>query len=266
MGDLQYVVYEFTFFYFHYCPSYNFCYLCFSSISFIGKYKMTEQLWNIYLKLQTVIPYGDTWANASQDDGHEPDFSTRQYISKWVDISSVKHALTIGPGGPQELKLLKVTFPESVVYALTAHKPEADTLLAKGYKVEWGDMHNSPYKNASMHVVFASNVLEHSISPYIALMEIRRILTNPGWALFIVPSFAGKEGGIGPYHLHCLDFNVWSELLKKTGFQILDKSGIEGKHGDSNYCRFLCKTVALLGPHETVFKELCVYRREQLSM
>jgi SAM-dependent methyltransferase len=228
---------------------------------------MTERLWNLYLQLQTTIPYGDGFANKKQQVT-EPSLDFRNFLSKWVKIDSVKRVLDFGPGGVQELFLLKRTFPDAEVHALTAHKPEADFIKQHphGYKANFGDMHDAPYKNESFHFVFSSNVLEHSISPYISLMECRRVLTNPGWAVFILPSFAGREGGIGPYHLHCLDFNVWHELLKKTGFHVLDRNDdMAGKQKDSKYCRYTCKTVPLPDPHNKVMGKLKAYKVEILG-
>jgi SAM-dependent methyltransferase len=227
---------------------------------------MTEQLWNIYLKLQTTIPYGDTWANKNQGI-HEPGLEFRNFVSEWIQIETVKRVLNIGPGGIQELFLMKRTFPEAEIHGLTAHKPEADFIKQHPhkYQVRFGDMHDTPYKSGQFHFIFSSNVLEHSISPYIALMECHRLLTIPGWACFVVPSFKGSQGGIGPYHLHCLDFNVWPELLKKTGFQVLDRNdSVGGRQPDSDYARYICKTIPLLEPHQKIMESIKLYKREQI--
>jgi SAM-dependent methyltransferase len=228
---------------------------------------MNERMWNTYLQLQTSIPYGDGFANKNQQV-HEPGLEFRNLISQWVKIDSVKRTLVFGPGGIQELLLMKRTFPESEIHALTAHKPESDFIKQHphGYKSTFGDMHDTSYKNESFHFAFSSNVLEHALSPYIALMECRRLLTNPGWAVFVVPSFAGREGGVGPYHLHCLDFNVWHELLKKTGFHVLDRNDdMSGKQQDSRYCRYVCKTIPLLNPHNKIMDRIKTLKSEILK-
>lgn len=229
---------------------------------------MNDKLWNIYLNLQTAIPYGNSFANESTSGGLvDPGLDFRNLLSTLMPVETIKNVLVMGPGGAQELYLMERTFYDTTVHGLTAHKPESDwiNLHYPRFKTTYGDMHDTPYKNDQFNFVFSSNVLEHALSPYIALMECRRILTQPGWVVFVLPSFAGPEGGVGPYHIQCLDFNVWGELLKKTGYQLLNIEEFKGAvNFEATYCRYICSTVPLSGPHQTTMESLKIYKKELL--
>lgn len=50
-----------------------------------------------------------------------------------------------------------------------------------------GDAHDIPYPEGTFDYVFMSNVLEHFHSPYIAILEARRVLKNTGKLIMITP-------------------------------------------------------------------------------
>lgn len=72
-------------------------------------------------------------------------------------------------------------------YEITAHSGnimELDECAKRGMKTIQSEMHNIPAQDASFDAAFACHVLEHSIVPYILLMEIKRLL-KPGGLLFV---------------------------------------------------------------------------------
>lgn len=181
---------------------------------------MTPELWNLYLRLQTDIAYPPSTLAFQKS---EKAISEAQEFYAWLVAQtglSSPSTLLIGPGGINEIEALKRATNNAPFDVLTAHAREA--AVYQGYRVITADMHDMPIANSKYDLVYASNVLEHAFAPYVALAEIRRVMRLGARAYFILPSFAGVEGGIGPFHLHCLNRQVWEELLKKTGFTLLE--------------------------------------------
>lgn len=180
---------------------------------------MTPELWRLYLRLQTEIAYPD---DTLAFECNETAIAEAMEFYQWLVGQSRMRAprmLLIGPGGLNEVEAMR-RVATGAFDVLTAHAREA--LRYDGtYRTIVADMHDMPMSSGAYDLVYASNVLEHAFAPYIALMEIRRVLSSDhGRAYFVLPSFAGGEGGKGPFHLHCLTREVWEELLRKTGFVI----------------------------------------------
>lgn len=90
-----------------------------------------------------------------------------------------------------------------------------------------GDMHNLNFKNEEFDLVFAHEVLEHSIDLPKALSEIKRVLKPNGYLVFSVPS----ESEDGQYRRHNEDphFAVMTpikmrQLIIDNGFKIINGS------------------------------------------
>jgi SAM-dependent methyltransferase len=226
---------------------------------------MTSELWALYMRLQTEIAY-PPWTLAFQKS--EKAIGEAQEFYAWLVTQtklSSPRTLLIGPGGINEIEALKRATNDAPFDVLTAHASEA--AVYRGYRVITADMHDMPILNATYDLVYASNVLEHAFSPYIALMEIRRVLKPGARAYFILPSFAGVEGGIGPFHLHCLTREVWEELLKKTGYTLIETkiyppegAGVTSGH----YLCFLVQATPPPYPHSEIFNRLVEHKSYQL--
>ena len=128
--------------------------------------------------------------------------------------------------------------------------------------VESGDMHDMPFQSGVFDVVFSSNVLEHAFAPYCALMDARRVLKPGGIGYFVLPSFEGDEGGVGPFHLHCLSQPVWMQLLHKTGFVVADALVQPSLTPASmkDYTHYRCVAVTPPHPHDRILSELTTYK------
>jgi len=86
--------------------------------------------------------------------------------------------------------------------------------------VKEGDMHELPFDDNSFDIVFIFHTLEHSISPYIVLKEINRVLKNKGLVCIIMP----EEGDVYTscrQHYSTMTFRQLFNLLGKTGFSML---------------------------------------------
>lgn len=149
------------------------------------------------------------------------------------------------------------------VHVLCAYQPELDAIRDQvaGVDVHVGDMHDTPFQTGSFSFVHSANVLEHALAPYIALTECRRLLRDGGKAEFTIPSFAGQEGGKGPFHLHCLTSEVWMELLRKTGFTVDSTYCEQGTlDPEVSYNSYRCTAVIPPHPHDSVREALIRYK------
>lgn len=212
--------------------------------------------WDIYLKLQGEMAYGTGIGGPSASTPE-----TNQILAEYVKrvSGSVDNVLVIGPGGPSELAAL-MPHVSGRITALTSHEPEKAAIIAalgNAVDVEIGDMHELPFASGRFSLLYASNVLEHAIAPYAALMQIRRVLREGGIANLVLPSFSGGEGGKGPFHLHCLSEEVWRELLRKTGLVVGDVYIQQGADDPTAYyMHFRCIAAAPPTPHDKILNEL----------
>lgn len=207
---------------------------------------MTPTLWQLYLDLQTTLAYEASAGIVN---------SSKKQVDHISGVS-LEMSLIIGPGDVDECVAVKNKM-SGRLYALTAHKPEATLIAASGVAEGIvGDIHNMPFGARSFDFLYAANVLEHTFAPYIALMECRRVLKNEGKAVFVMPEFDGPDGGVGTFHLHCLDYRVWKELLRKTGHHIEQELIVKGDEAPFNYYHFHCRAGDLPYPHSEVLEKL----------
>lgn len=127
-----------------------------------------------------------------------------------------REVLVIGCGEGQEVAWLKKHEFEAV--GLTNNALEVKNGREKfGVEIYHGDMHD--FKIAKkFDVVFASNVLEHSVAPFLALLHWRNFLKPNGWIILVMPS---KEWLSEYYHFSVLTHSQTKDLLNKAGFEML---------------------------------------------
>lgn len=224
---------------------------------------MNNKFWNIFINLQKMAYRSGALTQDYIQDQIIDKYKERFY--QYFPINDIENILVLGPGGLAELKLMKGIFHNiNLLNSVTIFEEEANHLRINGYEASIGDFHTLQYNTESFDFIFSNNVFEHSLSPYIALMESRRVLkSSSGYGYIVLPTFPGTEGGIGPYHLYCLDDTVWSELLNKTGFELLHKEYIQGDIlPDIGYFHYFIKTKPLNEPHASVFRNLIKLRNK----
>ena len=226
---------------------------------------MNKSLWDLYLRLQTDYAYHE---GMQLGDAAMPTYNLDPYDrTAWGIQDTPAHCLLIGPGGSGEARFLHALLPEAEITVLSAHHVEIEHLTPHSGVILaiHGDVHDMSLPSDYFDYVFAINVLEHCFAPYIALMECRRVLRDTGAACFLMPSFRGKEGGKGNFHLHCLTEEVWGELLCKVGLDAITTKVIHGDvHPDSFYLQFLCRCVGLREPHSLILERLKGYKEAAL--
>jgi len=163
---------------------------------------MNEKKWNEYIQ-RLKVPKTNSGINITIRK------SDIEFISKFADISN-KKILDIGCEEGATLEHFKKRF-NCEIYGATL----GDT--NKEYITKC-DMHELDFDDDSFDIVFISHTLEHSISPYIVLHEIRRVLKKGGIVIIIMP----EEGDIWTsvkQHYSTMTFRQLFNLLNKLSFR-----------------------------------------------
>lgn len=179
-------------------------------------------------------------------------------------LPELADTLVIGPGTSAELEALSkyVAGPKFVLTALAREAVEPGMLY---YPTTVGDMHDMYYLNGIFNFVFANNVMEHALAPYVALLEVRRVLRLDGWFHMVVPTFETPGGDATPWHLYCLDQKMWRSLLYKTGFRVVrvefTKEAIGSASHFEHYMHFSARAVEPPHPHDELLRRLIDAKR-----
>ena len=145
-------------------------------------------------------------------------FSSSEGKLEWLD--SCNDILDIGAGCGQTVNLLKqkgknvtgiVCNPKEIVIARQEYN--IDLLLA--------DMHDLPFEDNSFDGIIMWDVLEHSIAPFIALSEAKRVLKMGGRMLIFMPDENWIECS---YHYSVLYPKQMQFLCDRLGLQIVSNT------------------------------------------
>ena len=93
-----------------------------------------------------------------------------------------------------------------------------------GVNLMWGDIHILPWADDSFDGMLLWDVLEHTVSPYIALCEARRVCKDGAHGLIFIP---GEPWWDCEYHIICPTIRQMQHLCKLSGWEIVkmtDKS------------------------------------------
>lgn len=212
--------------------------------------------WNVWQRFQTIMPYGAECASHPSPYTAETRSVAAAHLRGRDGI-----LLGIGPGGVPEAEwLLSLVADKTRMALLTAHEPEAASLAESGFATNVGDVHEMPFRNGTFHTIWHANVLEHAFAPFIALMEMRRVAVDGALGYFVIPSFGGDEGGVGPLHVSCLAIHEWEELMRKAGWNPIDRVDQPGGGGIEAYHHFRCTAARPKGPCAELFQMLCEAR------
>ncbi len=155
--------------------------------------------WEKYLRREEIKEIGD---------GESPHIRKIE-LGYFINKINKKKSLDVGASKQIDLFLKKLGF-----------KIESLSIIPK-HGDYTGDMHQMPFNDEEYENVFCLHTLEHSISPYILLCEINRILKTGGYLIIIVPE-AGCFWDFYPHHYFCPTVGQLWSLLHKTGFDIIE--------------------------------------------
>ena len=153
---------------------------------------------------------------AGGDGSYEEQVKTSIPFLKLINPKK-ENVLVIGCADGYEMKWLSDN--GFSVKGITKSKKEVIKVKEKhNLEAIYTDMHDLPFDDNIFDCIYASNVLEHSVSPFVALKEWRRVLKKNGWLVLVAPS---REWLSEYYHFSVLTHSQIKDLLYKTGYELL---------------------------------------------
>lgn len=132
-------------------------------------------------------------------------------------LNDCKAILDIGAGCGATVREL---LDEHKVAMGVSCNPKEVIIAKKEFNVdlELADMHDLPFANESFDAVIMWDVLEHSVAPFIALSEAKRVLKKNGKILIYMPD--EKDWTQCIYHYSVMNPHQMDFMFKRLGFQI----------------------------------------------
>ena len=96
-------------------------------------------------------------------------------------------------------------------------------IVSNGYNIDVCSNEDLIYEDKSFEIIFNSHTLEHTISPLVALMEMKRVLKDKGDIILGVPVYPGF---LTSEHFYVLPLRSWELLIRNCGFIIIQQSNV----------------------------------------
>lgn len=183
---------------------------------------MDNKKWNIFLSLQ-----GNDKNTSATDKNITTPINQKYNEIKGLETFNYfnqpeyNKILIIGAGDGAEV--ISFMCEGYDVIGTTLH--HSDKYFAKdSYNIDLliEDMHDmTSLKSNSFDGIFSSHSLEHSISPLIAIYEMRRVLRDNGKIMCSLPAI-GSELETGLQHYSVLRNEHWKHLFNLIGFDNID--------------------------------------------
>jgi len=134
---------------------------------------------------------------------------------EWLD--GCKTILDVGAGCGATVKAL---LDEHKIAMGVTVNPKEIIIAKKEFNVELelADMHDLPYGDNSFDGLIMWDVLEHSVSPFIALSEARRVLKKDGKILIYMPDEEDWTECI--YHYSVMSETQMNFMFRRLGFAV----------------------------------------------
>lgn len=117
----------------------------------------------------------------------------RHLVERYLELSlPYQSVLDLGAGVGDDLMLAKRVNPHATLYAIEVYTEYALKLMRKDIAVHSTNIENEllPFKDESINVIIANQVLEHTKEIFWIFHEISRVLTVGGKIIIGVPNLA----------------------------------------------------------------------------
>ncbi len=116
--------------------------------------------------------------------------------------------------------------------------------ISKGYEVYKMDQSFSEFEDETFDFIWARHCVEHSLAPYLTLSEFYRVSKHNSYLYIEVPApDTAAHHETNPNHYSVLTRSMWSSLILRTGFSIVDTLtfNLQLTIGHDEYWGFVCK-------------------------
>ena len=111
---------------------------------------------------------------------------------------------------------------------ITLNNEDLSVCKQKGYDVYEMDQSFLDFKDEEFDLIWCRHCLEHSVFPYLTLIEFFRVLKHKGYLYIEVPApDTSCKHQTNQNHYSVLSKSMWEELIRRTGFDILVVNNIE---------------------------------------
>jgi FkbM family methyltransferase len=173
---------------------------------------------------------------------------TRQmldHVCQRADLRPGARVLDIGCGQGVALELFQAKGfrPTGITLGLS----DLEACRQKGFHVEQMDQSFLEFEDGQFDFVWCRHCLEHSIFPFFTLSEIHRVLVPKGYLYVEVPApDTSCNHQANKNHYSVLTRSMWAELLRRSGFGLLDVRDLKFTvaTGPDLYFAFLARRLA----------------------
>lgn len=110
---------------------------------------------------------------------------------------------------------------------ITINREDFLACRGKGFEVHQMDQTFLEFSDEEFDFVWCRHCLEHSFSPYLTLLELSRVTKHKGYMYIEVPApDTASHHEANRNHYSVLGKSMWTELIKRSGFDLLDSSSI----------------------------------------
>lgn len=143
------------------------------------------------------------------------------YFNHKYPMPSKSKVLDVGCGQGVALELF--TKKGLAPIGITLSGEDASICKEKGFEVYEMDQSFLDFDDEEFDSIWCRHCLEHSVFPYFTLSELFRVLKQKGYLYVEVPApDTSCKHQINKNHYSVLCKSMWGELIKRTGFQILE--------------------------------------------
>jgi len=96
-----------------------------------------------------------------------------------------------------------------------------DLVTSQTGHVLLADAHELPFSDEQFDIIYCNHVLEHTLSPLICLLEMKRVCKKNGFIIIGVPIHPGFYSDC---HNYILTEQGWELLISRVGLKIKDKT------------------------------------------
>ncbi len=111
---------------------------------------------------------------------------------------------------------------------ITTNREDFLACREKGFEVHQMDQTFLEFHDEEFDFIWCRHCLEHSFSPYLTLLELLRVLKHKGYIYIEVPApDTVSNHQENRNHYSVLGKSMWTELIKRSGFNLLDSNSIK---------------------------------------